>query len=141
MINKIIDGISLQVADSFGDGYKIYTEQVKQGLKEPCFFIICVNPTNNQVLGNRYFRNNLFCVQYFPSSNEPKAECNSILDDLYHALEYITVDGKLIRGTKMHGELVDGVLNFFVNYDMFVYSVEKSTMMGALQRTITDVKG
>ena len=31
------------------------------------------------------------------------------------------VDGDLTMGTKMRSETVDGVLNFFVNYDMFVY--------------------
>ena len=29
----------------------------------------------------------------------------------------------------MHGEVVDEVLNFFVNYDMFVYKVEGTDAM------------
>ena len=138
MINKIIDGICEKLNESFGDGYEIYTELKNQGLKEPCFSVMCVNPISNQVLGNRYFRNNLFSILYFPSSKEPKAECNAVLESLYLALETITVKEtllnetvkeSLVRGTNMRGELVDGVLNFLVNFNMFVYKVEDADLM------------
>lgn len=34
----------------------------EQGLKEPCFSIVCVNPTNELFRGKKYFRKNLFCI-------------------------------------------------------------------------------
>ncbi len=138
MINKIIDGICEKLNESFGDGYEIYTELKNQDLKEPCFSVMCVNPISNQVLGNRYFRNNLFSILYFPSSKEPKSETNAVLENLYLALETITikeilpddtVKENLVRGTNMRGELVDGVLNFLVNFNMFVYKVEDADLM------------
>ena len=141
MINKIIDGICEKLNESFGDGYEIYTELKNQGLKEPCFSIMCVNPINNQVIGNRYFRNNLFSILYFPASKEPKAECNTVLEKLYLALETIkiketlpdeSIKESLVRGTNMRGELVDGVLNFLVNFNMFVYKVEDADLMEEL---------
>lgn len=133
MLDKIVNGISEKLNESFGDGYKIYIESVKQGLKEPCFFIQLVNPMNTRVLNKRFFRENLFVIQYFPATDKPKAECYKMQDDLYIALEYITVDGNLQRGIRMRGELVDGVLNFFVNYDMFVIFVEEQTSMEVLE--------
>lgn len=130
MINKIIDGISVGINTEFGDDHEIYTESVEQGLNEPCFSILCLNPTVEQVLGRRYFRSNQFCIHYFPSSDERRSECNSVAERLFVALEYITVDGDLILGTDMHCEVVDGVLSFFVNYDMYVYkSVTKEEPM------------
>ena len=56
-------------------------------------------------------------------------------------MEYITIYGedKPTRGTKMKYEVVDGVLNFFVNYDCFVYRREEQTAMEILE-TSTNVK-
>lgn len=140
MINKIIDGISIALNTEFGDDYEIYTETVEQGLKEPCFSIICINPFTEQFLGKRYLKTNQFCIHYFPSSNEKKSECNSIIERLFDCLETITVDGDLIRGVSLHSEISDNVLNFFVNYDLFVYKkVEVSIMESAEHNTI--VKG
>ena len=57
MINKIIDGISEAIFTEFGDGYDIYTESIEQGLIEPCFSILCLNPTNDLFLGKKQARN------------------------------------------------------------------------------------
>lgn len=132
MINKIIDGISKAINEEFGDSYEIYTEEVEQGLQEPCFSIICVEPKSDLFRQNKYHRQNQFCIHYFPSSKDKRNECFSVLERLYLAMEYITIEetigGETVesttRGTKMNGVYDDGVLHFFVNYDMFVNKVE-----------------
>lgn len=129
MINKIIDGISIALNAEFGDAYKIYTENVEQGLKEPCFSIVCVSPNNRQFMGKKYFRQNKFCVHFFPSSDEKVAECMDVLDRLYDCLEIIKVDGEETLGTKMTGEMDSGVLSFLVNYDMFMVKVDEQMNM------------
>ena len=129
MINKIIDGISVAINSKFGDHYEIYTESVEQGLNEPCFSILCLNPTINQVLGKRYFRTNQFCIHYFPSSDEKVSECYAVAEDLFTTLEIITIDGDRCRGTDMHAEVTDNVLSFFVNYDMYVYKEKDAKTM------------
>ena len=68
MINSIVEAISCSLNKEFGDDYEIHNEEIKQGLKEPCFFIACLNPNNNLFLGKRYERTNQFCIQYFPQS-------------------------------------------------------------------------
>jgi hypothetical protein len=142
MINSIIEAISVALNDEFGDNYETHMEEIEQGLKEPCFFIACLNPTNDLFLGKRYFRTNQFCIQYFPESRQKQRECNDVACRLYDCLEYVTPDGddKPIMGTKMKYEIVDGVLNFFVNYDCFVYKVEQYTAMEELQAS-TNLKG
>lgn len=140
MINKIIDGISISLNAEFGDDYKIYTESIEQGLKEPCFSIVCVNPTNELFRGKKYFRKNLFCIQYFPKGEDKRSECMDVLERMFDCLEVIKVDEDLQRGTSMHGEVVDQVLNFFVNYDMFVYKVESTDAMETMDLT-SNVEG
>ena len=122
MINSIIEAISIALNAEFGDECRIYADNIEQGLTEPCFFVSCINPTNRLFLGKRYFRSNEFCIQYFPKDrSREKEECNETAERLFLCLEWLTVDGELTMGTKMRSETVDGVLNFFVNYDMFVY--------------------
>ena len=141
MINKIIDGISIALNTEFGDDYEIYTETIEQGLKEPCFSILCINPSTEQFLGKRYFKTNQFCIHYFPSSNEKKSECNSVTERLFDCLEIITVDDDLIRGTSLHPEISDDVLSFFVNYDLFVYKNANDEPFMESAEHNTSVKG
>lgn len=134
MINKIIDGICVAINSEFGDSHEIYTEHIEQGLVEPCFSVLCLNPTINQVLGKRYFRTNQFCIHYFPSANEKQAECFSVTERLMDCLEMIEVDGDSVMGTKMQAEVVDNVLSFFVNYNMYIY---KEKTAEPLMETVT----
>lgn len=141
MINSIIESISISLNAEFGDDYTIYTESVEQGLNEPCFFLSCINPTHRLFLGNRYFRENQFCIQYFPTvKDRAKEECSTIAERLFLCLECICVAGDWVRGTKMRYEVVDGVLNFFINYDLFVYKVVASEAMKEISENVT-VKG
>ena len=143
MINKIIDGISVAINSSFGDEFEIYTESIEQGLKEPCFSILCINPSQEQVLGKRYFKTNQFCIHYFPNKKEKdkRSDCYSVLEQLTDILELIDIDGDLCRGTKMQGEVLDDVLHFFVNFDMFVFKEKEAYPVMEDITHNTDLKG
>lgn len=141
MINSILEGISTSLNAEFGDDYTIYTEAVEQGLKEPCFFISCVSPTNKVFLGKRYYRENLICIQYFPQNKDLiKEECNDVAERLFSSLEYVGVDGDMLRGTGARCEMLDKVLNFFINYNFFVYKDSASNPMEEISEKV-DVKG
>ena len=142
MIHDITEGISQKLYEIFGDKYERHTQQVRQGLHAPCFHIFCVSPTHSPLLGTRTIRGHLFSIEYFPESEtEAITECYAIQDRLFLGLEYITVNGKLVRGTKRSGRIVDGVLVFTVNFDLIVRSVPEITdpTMGSL--TITNQVG
>lgn len=115
MINELIIGISQALDAAFSD-VEIHTDQIKQGLVEPCFFIMLLEPSQEQILGPRYYRENSFDIHYFPKTDNT-SEINDVADKLMDALEYIKFDGGLLRGTKMHSETVAGVLHFFVDYN------------------------
>ena len=63
------------------------------------------------------------------------------MERLFNCLEYITVGEDLIRGSKMSSEIVDGVLNSFVNYDLFTLRLRnKEDAMHEVLRNVA-VKG
>lgn len=123
MLNKIITGISQALDGEFNlenEEYIIYTEDVEQGLEEPCFFIFSLKPSSKQLTGNRYDRKYPFDIHYFPKSEDSNNEINEVTERLFTALEYISIDSGLIRGTSMNAEIVDNVLHFFINFNMIV---------------------
>ena len=95
-VNLIIEAIAAALNGEFGEEYAVYAEEVKQGLSEPCFFISCINPSDRQLLGNanrhflaaRYYRENRFCIQYFPlEENNGRQESYDKAERLFGCLE------------------------------------------------------
>lgn len=140
MINSIIDSIAIALHAEFGNAYRIYTENVEQGLKEPCFFIQCIHSSSEQTLDRRYHRRHQLCITYFPETkDEERKEIQKVIDRLYLCLEYVAMDG-WIRGIGMHTEIVDDVLSFFVNYDYFVHRIEEMNPMQGVSHN-TNIRG
>lgn len=143
MINEIIQAISIALDDELNkhsNVYEIYTEEIKQDLKEPCFFIQCIAPTKSVFLRKRYKTTNQFCIQYFPTKGHEQSECNNMIESLTDTLEYVTAGTDLLHGTKMHGEVVDGVLHYFVNYDFFTYKQVTSEELMESIKTIVEMR-
>lgn len=142
MINSIMESISISLNTEFGDRYKTYREVKRQGLREPCFFIQCLNPTEKLFFWRRYFRQNQFCVQYFPEDTlHENQECYTVAERLFSCLEYLDMGGELVMGTNMRYEIIDGILHFFVNYDLFVYKVGEPVPAMEEVSSKTHVKG
>lgn len=120
-INDVVTAISIKLYETFGEAYEIYTESIEQGFQEPAFFIALLNPEFNQVIGNRYHETLPFDIHYFgPGYMDAYSKASKLMKEM----EYIQLlNGDLLRGTKMKGEVIDGVLHFFVNYNFHVYKV------------------
>lgn len=121
MESQIINGISTKLFDTFGADYTIYTENVEQFLKEPCFYIELVSSSRRQIIGNRYKAENSFDIHFFTSADELKKDFRCVADILFDELEYIQLSNDdLLRGINMHYEIVDDVLHFFVDYNLIL---------------------
>lgn len=142
MINEIMEAIGYALNKRFGEAYKIHMKESGVDVEKPCFFISCVNLTNKRFLGKRYFQTNQFCIRYFPKILEGERECHEVAEEMYQCLEYIIPEGddKPMRGTGMAYEITDGILNFFVNYDLFVYKKDVFDEMEKMSADVT-VKG
>ena len=126
MLSKIADGISVKLNSAFGDGYEIYTEDVEQGLEEPCFFIKSLTVVNTPLLGKRKKRAYPFDISYFPLNGND--EMMSVSETAMEELEYITLlDGDTLRASQITSEIVDGVLHIDVTYTLILndYSHEE----------------
>lgn len=121
MQNEIMDAVTRKLFALFGGGYAIYTGSVEQELEEPCFFVAFLEPSNKPLLGRRYRRIYDMSIQYFPQEKrQPARELNEVADRLLDGMEYVRLaDGSMRRGTGMKSHTSDGVLTFFVTYDMF----------------------
>lgn len=128
MIAKIIKGISNRLYESYDkEQYRVYTEQVKQGFKEPCFFVLLINPTNQNLLNKHKRRSNTFDIHYFPKNENDYEDVYAKIDELFEVLEFIEIEGLgKIRGREMESEFKNGVLHFFVNYSVFVEKTDDS---------------
>lgn len=130
MVSDIIGAISIVINKEFGDGYRIYSEEVSQGTIEPCFLIKAVEPSQIPIIGTRYRRDTLFDIMYFPEQDYSYNEMYAVSERLFSMLEFIPLlDGTLIHGTQMRYEVEDGVLHFFVQYNMIIRKAEDEDKM------------
>ncbi len=132
MLNNIIDGISIKLDKTFGESYTIYSEDVEQGINEPCFY--CSFKSKQSILSKwQDIKKNSFDVHYFPKSNDKSFEINEIAEMLLEELEYIEIDGDLVRGTNMNFEIIDNVLHFFVDYNYFTIKSNDTDKMDTVE--------
>ena len=128
MLKMIQDAILMKLSQVFGETINIHVEdEVGQGYVEPCFLIAMLNPSIKQMIGSRFFRQHPFRIKYIPLTQEKILDVQMLAFDLNEALATITlVNGDLLHGTKIRYEVVDGILYFYVNYDMYVKKLEES---------------
>ena len=48
-----MNAIAIKLHETFGDEYEIYQNDIKQGLKEPCFLITLIDSTKENLLNTR----------------------------------------------------------------------------------------
>ena len=118
--------------------YTIYTENVEQELKRPCFFIYCTNYKDELYRGKRYKLSTNTVIEYMPPKPEDDRETNrnvnNILPKLYDITEMIDVDGNLLRGLDRSVENTDGGVVFNVRYEYFYYKNEDIDKMEILKQ-------
>lgn len=139
-MQKIIDGIVAAIRTEYDKSFRIYTESVTQGLKEPCFSVLWLNGSSEKGACTRHNRTHSFIIRYFPlSEEEPFKECSDVMENIYSILSVIdTVDGK-VRGTNMNGNIVDCILQFQITYTLSLLETKDEVNMEELE-VVTDGK-
>lgn len=132
VVNEIVIGIAAKITELYKEkgNYPIYTDDVKQGLEKPCFFIKYLNGNENREIGlqDRFYKDklNFDIIGYTEDGNTEIL--NNMIDNLYE-LEYIELTDKTkIRAAKLHPKIEDGVLHFFIDYEVFIKKDENTTI-------------
>ena len=126
MIQAIIDGIIKAIRTEYDKSFRIYTESVEQGLIEPCFFVRCLNPTHEREISDRYKRFYPFMITYFPSTDEPRSECQTVCETLFGLLNDVETDIGIVHMSEISGEIVDGNLQFSMQCSVFARPVPEA---------------
>ncbi len=134
VVNEITAGVSLKLYETFGSSYRIYQNDVSQGLFEPCFFLAVLSPSHKPYLGRRRKITVPLDVHFFPEDAGNNREMARVGDLLFSALEFITTtDGQdVVRGRDMSYEVQDSVLHFFVTYSVLLNETPQKEEMESL---------
>lgn len=134
MIRKTLEAIAVQLRKEFGKNYGIWVDEQEQGLQEPCFFVQVITNSQTPKLTGNYKRNQTFDIIYF-SKTRTTFELVEAAERLYSAMEYIEVNGVLVRGKNIHTETIEDTLHFIVDYDLNLKEVkEKEDYMEELKQ-------
>lgn len=116
-VTDIKNGIAETLKAEYTD-FDIYTEHLKQGFNDRCFFIerISAQKLNKVCLEDfeRYEYTHNFAVTCF--CDDSKERLDEIADSLYHTLSNVVAGGNSLYGMGMSHSYSDGALIFLVDY-------------------------
>ena len=122
-INRIIEGLGAKLHAL--TGYPVYVDFKKNNVQFPCFRLKLLEQSSEHVLGGRYMQEHRFDIWYILNDadevTDSRKEIHEMAEALFMALEYIILeDGTQVRGEEMSYRVTDGILHFFVAYNVFV---------------------
>ena len=134
-ITEMIETIALVLRGGFPNS-AVYADDVVQGLVPRSFHIITVDARYEPYPSGRWLRRAAFDIMYYPSSAAANMEMLGIAEQLFPLLEFISCERSenenLLHGTDMRHEIIDGVLHFFVNYDLMLRRERQEEFMQSL---------
>ncbi len=139
MLSSIIDGISSALSSEFV-GLDIYTEPVEQGIKKPCFEVVCENVKYMQLLGNRYKYLTDFKIIYYPASQTPNGECLDKLEIVGSTLSEIQVDDIVVRARNITADIVENKLILKCKFDLIFFKIGVMDKMEILEKSRIEIE-
>lgn len=117
MVNSVLNSISKALYTEFGDTHHYYVEDIEQNSQLPCFAIDVLNPLSRSVNRKDYYRTVPVVIHHF-TDNKTSTRKNSlgVGERVLECLEYLEIDGRLVRAEDMSYHFVDDVLQVFLTY-------------------------
>lgn len=142
MINDVIKALARALKVNFKDSkkYTIYTENVEQGLKQPCFFIYCNNYGDELYRGKRHRVYADIVIEFIPPKEQINFGTNSVIEELFNITECVELDGNMLSGINRKVENAESGAVFSVRFEYFYYKDDKTDKMEILKER-TDING
>ena len=115
------DVVILSVADALRKAFpqlEAYTSKVEQGVKKPCFFVLCENVTARKELNNRVLLSYQICVEYLPGEEAQYHDLANIANKVMATLSLIPLSGGGVRGTEQLYQIAGKMLKNTVVYTL-----------------------
>lgn len=121
MYNEMMNAVKKKLGELFPES-EIGSKPLGEGMDKPYFEAGLLETSEKPVNGQRYFRSISMYVNYYqPDEEQPSADYYLVLETLMDELEYISLeDGSLIRGSSRKGKNEGGILNFLVDYHVYI---------------------
>lgn len=117
MLDEILQAVAAALYGAYGDKAEIFRDEIRQGLRPPCFFLGVLQPDITPLLGRRSLYRCPLDIQYFPPDPQSPGPSYAVAEELAGLLRFISLpDGSKLQGRGINFELEDGVLHFFVTY-------------------------
>ena len=137
MVNDLLDAITIQLHETFGDDYKYYVENIEQNLIKPCFTIDAVTATKRSTSPVLYDRTVPIVVHYFhDTKSDAKKTGYAIAERVSECLEYLPMLGVLLRGYDISWQFTEDVVQVFVTYKFTARNVQEITYMDDVTSSI-----
>lgn len=115
----IMTGITLALHKAFPES-KVHVESVEQGLAEGDILVTFIGGGHTSGLGTQSSAVPDFDIAYFGHNNLANIK---VTDKLIETLKFITLPtGDMVRGIRLQGQPVDGVLHVTVAYPLRLYN-------------------
>jgi len=101
-------------------GIPVSDEEFPQGVDPPRFFVRLLEPGHVRELGRRFRRRYPFAIRYFAAA-PTNDDLYDIAEQLTQAVAWITLEGRPLPGLDMRFQIENGVLEFWVAYEMLVW--------------------
>lgn len=117
----------------------IYDETVKQGFKEPCFFVKFIVNTHKKLKTNRYIRYNTLELLYFSNKKNFYEDYDTMSEKLNSLLELIYIESEEIyirANGEITSEVKDNVLHVTVDYNYHLITKEDISKLKSLEQGV-----
>lgn len=137
MVNKVLQAVTKQLGESFGNSYKYYIENVEQGMVKPCFTIDVLETSGRSRNATQYDRIIPLVIHYFNDKQKSlKKDSYDMGEKLSEAIEYLPIEDTFLRGENISYHMVEDVLQLFITYRFRTSRVvNEETPMGDVAST------